>query len=85
MRLIFFSKYSEFDLHYRNVIKKGKKVLVFEIISLVFGLENSPYFDANTCHHVITANVITNSPKISDLTKRKFFQLNISQINGTIG
>ena len=30
-------------------------------------------------------NVLPNSPKISDMTKGHFFQLNLSQVNGKMG
>ena len=35
-------------------------------------------------HLSLAVNVLTNSPKISDLTKRELSQLNLSQDHGTI-
>ena len=48
-----------------------KKVLDFQKSAFELIAVNSPYFD-----------VSTNSPKISDLTKRDVLQLNISQTDG---
>ena len=46
----------------------------------------SAYCDENTSDQPYSAvNVLKNSPKILDLTKADFFQLNLSQIHGKIG
>ena len=33
----------------------------------------------------LAVNMLTNSPNILDMTKKDFFQLNLSQIHGKIG
>ena len=43
----------------------------------------SAYCDEKYVYSAV--NVLTNSPNILDLTKADFFQLNLSQIHGTIG
>ena len=51
------------------------KRIAFELISV-----SSPYYTKNNFHS--KANVLANSRKISDVTKKDFFQLIISQSDG---
>ena len=54
------------------------KITVFELLA---GISLS--YDENTCDRPV--NVLKNSPKISDLTKRDVSQLNLSDINEKLG
>ena len=49
MRLIFFSKYSEFVVHIKDVKKIETECLASEIIAFEFPGRNFPDSDENTC------------------------------------
>ena len=51
--------------------------MAFELVAV-----NSPYYDANTCHH--QAMCYKKQSEDLDLTKREIFQFNLSQNNGKI-
>ena len=63
--------------------KIDKKPFLFEIKAFEIVFRKSAYSDGNTCHREST--VLTNSLKISDVTKAAIFQLNLSGIHGIIG
>ena len=50
MKLIFFSKYSKFNVDFRNVIKNPEKVFGFRDIGLELVAINIPEFNENTCN-----------------------------------
>ena len=50
MRLIFFSKYSEFNVDFIEAIKNQKKFLVLEISAFEIDAVNSPDPNENTCN-----------------------------------
>ena len=55
-------------------MKIFKKLLKFLLIAFELVPVNSPLFDENTCN----LQVLTKSPKISYLTKRNLFEINLS-------
>ena len=50
MRLIFFSKYSEFNVNFNEALKNQEKVLVLEISAFKLEPVNSPDPNGNTCN-----------------------------------
>ena len=57
-----------------------KKLFNFEITAFALVAINSPYYKQYTCH----VNMLTNTAKISDITKRDIFQGNFSYSDETI-
>ena len=49
MRLIFFSKYSKFNVDFSKAIKNAKKFLLLEISAFEFVAVNSPDSNENSC------------------------------------
>ena len=49
MRLIFFSKYSKFNVHFSEAIKNPEKYLLLEILAFEFVAVNSPDSNENSC------------------------------------
>ena len=59
-----------------------EKIFLFEIMAFELAARNSAYRDAKTC--LFSVNVLTNSLKISDMTRANVFQLNLAQIQGKV-
>ena len=70
MTIIIFSKYLQFDGDSRNKPKKLEKSFFGK-----FGKLSRGYLSS-------TVNVLTNSPKISHITKRDIFQIFFPQSDG---
>ena len=82
MKLMFFFKYSELDVIFRNAMKNPEKVCSF--------LDNCISIFLQEILQILTrilssgVMVLTNIAKTSDLTKSHFFRLILSQINGKV-
>ena len=71
-----------FYVDFRNGIKFWQKVIDFLDNCIWTGCGS---FSLLWREYLPSAvNVLTNSPKISDQTKREIFQLNLSQIDGKL-
>ena len=70
----FFSKYSKFNLNFKNTAKNGEKVIYLwdnsiGITIVKFSLLRTGYFSS-------VANVLAGSPKTWHVNKRDFFENN---------
>ena len=70
MRLIFFSKYSKFNVDIIKAIKNPEKVFGLEVSPFELVAVNSPDSNEIVVNAVI---VLTNCPKTSDLTRTNLF------------
>ena len=74
MRVIFFSKFSKFNLNFKNEENRSEKVfcsldIAPEVIALKMSLTRRNYLKS-------AVNVLTNRPKIFHVNKTDFLQLN---------
>ena len=77
----FYSKFSKFNAHFKSAIKNLENVFCFR--------DNGVWICVKVCkldpeYLLSTVNDLTNSLKITNQTKKDFFQFNISQIHGKI-
>ena len=73
MTIIIFSKYLQFDGDSRNKPKKLEKSFFGKFGKLSRKLSKFPQFRGGTLSS--TVNVLTNAPKISNITKRDSFRI----------
>ena len=77
MKVIFFWKCSEFNENLRNAEKNWEKVFSFWDTSILIGCIKLPPLRRE--YLSLAVNVLTNSLKILDNSKRYFFQLNYAR------
>ena len=68
-----------------SILGFTKSVLVFRKYFIKIAMHSLLYTSFISAEHLsLAVNVLTNSPKISDLTKRELSQLSLSQDHDTI-
>ena len=77
MGVMFFSKCWKFYVDFENAIKFAKKV--FGFLDNCIRVGGGKFFILWRKNLSSVINVLTKSPKISDLTEREVFELSLSQ------
>ena len=83
VRFIFFSKCSKFILDSKNAIEKQQNVFGF-LVNCVWIGKDKPHLLGQE-YSPSAVNVLTSSPKISDLTKNDFCKLNLAENDENVG
>ena len=73
----FFSECFKFEVDFRNKAKIQKGFLYF--LDNCIGIGCGRFSLLSGVYFSLVVNVLISSPKISDVTKRDIFQLNVSQ------
>ena len=74
MRIIFFPKYSKFNIDFKNAARNWEKVFCFWDNYILFRIDKLSLL--RTGYFSTATNVFRSSPKISHVNKRDFCQLN---------
>ena len=83
MRIALFSEHCKFNVGFKNAKKMQQKISAF--LDNLIWIGTGKFSLLVREYSYVAGNVLSNSPKISDLTKNNLLQLNLAQNDETVG